>query len=302
VTRRTIDAPPAPERRVFSERSAYWVASILSDDAAREPGFGRGGPLEFDFPVAAKTGTSEAYHDNWALGVSRDFAVGVWVGNFDRTPLRRSSGITGAAPIFHAVMEAAVERAVKPGDEGTFAVPPDGLLPREICALSGLGATAACPVRTEEELAHDAALPHCDWHSFENGESAVRWPARFAAWAAERWSGGVGEGLRGPRGEGEGDGEREGATGASETAAFRIVSPPAGAVYLRDATLRPDRQLLPLRTTGVGARTEIEWRVDGESAGRSRGGAAAHWQIRPGRHTVEARAGRRRTSVEIEVR
>ena len=37
--------------------------------------------------------------------------VGVWVGNFDRTPLRGSSGVTGAGPIFHAVMLAAEARA-----------------------------------------------------------------------------------------------------------------------------------------------------------------------------------------------
>ena len=37
--------------------------------------------------MAAKTGTSQAYHDNWAIGYTRDVTVGVWVGNFDRTPL-----------------------------------------------------------------------------------------------------------------------------------------------------------------------------------------------------------------------
>ena len=58
-----------------------------------------------------KTGTSQAYHDNWTVGYSRHVTVGVWVGNFDRKPLRNSSGITGAAPIFHAVMLAAERRA-----------------------------------------------------------------------------------------------------------------------------------------------------------------------------------------------
>ena len=54
---------------------------------AREFIFGRGGSLEFPFPVAVKTGTSQAYHDNWTIGYTRDVTVGVWVGNFDRTPL-----------------------------------------------------------------------------------------------------------------------------------------------------------------------------------------------------------------------
>ena len=79
--------------------------------SAREYAFGRGGSLEFPFPVAVKTGTSQAYHDNWTIGYSSHVTVGVWVGNFDRKPLRNSSGVTGAAPIFHAVMLAAERRA-----------------------------------------------------------------------------------------------------------------------------------------------------------------------------------------------
>jgi len=94
--------------RLVSPRTAFWITDILSDDEARAYVFGRGGSLEFPFPVAAKTGTSQAYHDNWAIGYTADVTVGVWVGNFDRRPLIGSSGVAGAGPIFHAVMLAAV--------------------------------------------------------------------------------------------------------------------------------------------------------------------------------------------------
>src|SRR6185295_696438 len=110
---RSIDGQPAPRQaaeRVVSPRTAFWISDILADDDARAFIFGRGGSLEFPFTVAAKTGTSQAYHDNWAIGYTRDVTVGVWVGNFDRTPLRSSTGVTGAGPIFHDVMLAAVER------------------------------------------------------------------------------------------------------------------------------------------------------------------------------------------------
>src|SRR5258708_2381167 len=90
--------------RVMSERAAFWITDILSDPDAREFVFGRGGSLEFPFPVAVKTGTSEGYRDNWTIGYTREVTVGVWVGNFDRTPLRNSSGVTGAGPIFHGIM------------------------------------------------------------------------------------------------------------------------------------------------------------------------------------------------------
>jgi penicillin-binding protein 1C len=110
----TDSNPPA--RRVMSPRAAFWVTDILSDDEARAYVFGRGGSLEFPFPVAVKTGTSQAYRDNWTVGYTREVTVGIWVGNFDRRPLIGSSGVTGAAPIFHAVMLAA-QRAVHGREE-----------------------------------------------------------------------------------------------------------------------------------------------------------------------------------------
>ena len=113
-------------RRIVSPRTAFWITDILSDDEAREFVFGRGGSLEFPFPVAVKTGTSQAYHDNWTVGYSKHVTVGVWVGNFDRTPLRNSSGVTGAAPIFHGVMLAA-ERVARGGlaaTDSTAILPP----------------------------------------------------------------------------------------------------------------------------------------------------------------------------------
>ena len=117
---------------------------MLSDPRAREYIFGRGGSLEFPFPVAVKTGTSQAYHDNWTIGFSRHVTVGVWVGNFDRTPLRDSTGVTGAGPIFHAVMLAAERRAAYSGEElpdaPIVAAPEEsaGVVSREICAVSGM--------------------------------------------------------------------------------------------------------------------------------------------------------------------
>ena len=102
----------------MSERAAFWITDILSDPDAREFVFGRGGSLDFPFPVAVKTGTSEGYRDNWTVGYTREVTVGVWVGNFDRTPLRNSSGVTGAGPIFHGVMLAAERRVAGHVDDG----------------------------------------------------------------------------------------------------------------------------------------------------------------------------------------
>src|SRR5262249_48984382 len=130
---RSIDGraqPAAETQRLISPQTAFWITDILSDNDARAYTFGRGGSLEFAFPVAAKTGTSTAYHDNWAIGYTREVTVGVWVGNFDRSPLRESSGVTGAGPIFHDVMMAAVERMRGPlanDDQTPILAPPVGV-------------------------------------------------------------------------------------------------------------------------------------------------------------------------------
>lgn len=80
------------------------IADILADDVARAPVFPRGGPLDLPFPCAVKTGTSSDFRDNWCVGFTKDFTVGVWAGNFENQPMKEISGVDGAAPIFQRVM------------------------------------------------------------------------------------------------------------------------------------------------------------------------------------------------------
>jgi penicillin-binding protein 1C len=81
------------------------MADMLNDNSARAQAFGTESHLRFDFPVACKTGTSSNFRDNWAFGYTPEFTVGVWVGNFDGTPMRGISGVAGAAPILHEMIE-----------------------------------------------------------------------------------------------------------------------------------------------------------------------------------------------------
>ena len=183
-----VHAPGAARegRRIVSQRTAFWITDILSDADAREYMFGRGGSLEFPFPVAVKTGTSQAYHDNWTVGYSRHVTVGVWVGNFDRTPLRNSSGVTGAAPIFHGVMLAAERRVA--GDVAAtggerIVEPVDSSVDREVCTLSGLSAEAWCPARRREWTAVERQPLPCSWHHMSDEGLITVWPAEYRAWA-----------------------------------------------------------------------------------------------------------------------
>ena len=96
--------PPAPPRRVFDEASAWLVADILADASARAVTFGFDSPLVTRGWAAAKTGTSKDLRDNWALGFTRRYTVGVWVGNAGGEPMHGVSGTQGAAPVWREVV------------------------------------------------------------------------------------------------------------------------------------------------------------------------------------------------------
>jgi penicillin-binding protein 1C len=85
-------------------RAAFIVSDIMSDPVARARTFGTDSVLATRYWTAVKTGTSKDMRDNWAVGYSQHYTVGVWVGNASGAPMWDVSGTTGAAPIWAAVM------------------------------------------------------------------------------------------------------------------------------------------------------------------------------------------------------
>lgn len=100
------DDPRQPSVPVLDPGAAWIVGDILSDPVARAPTFGTASVLATPFWTAVKTGTSKDMRDNWAVGWSQRYTVGVWVGNADGTPMRDVSGVSGAAPVWAAIMGA----------------------------------------------------------------------------------------------------------------------------------------------------------------------------------------------------
>ncbi len=126
--------------RIVSEQAAYLITDVLSDNNARAPAFGLNSVLKLARPAAVKTGTTSSWRDNWTLGFTPDYTVGVWVGNADNTEMEHISGITGAAPIWHDVMEY-VHRNL---EVKNFVEPP-GISHVNVCLASGLLPTPECP-------------------------------------------------------------------------------------------------------------------------------------------------------------
>lgn len=93
--------------RGVKEDVAWIISNILSDNIARTNAFGPNSALVIqDKTVSVKTGTSNDKRDNWTIGYTPSYVTTVWVGNNDNTPMNPylSSGITGAAPIWHDIM------------------------------------------------------------------------------------------------------------------------------------------------------------------------------------------------------
>ncbi|HET6317420.1 MAG TPA: transglycosylase domain-containing protein, partial [Chloroflexota bacterium] len=161
--------PPAGVE-VVDPRLAYQVTSILSDDRARAPTYGRSSALVLpDRPAAVKTGTTDEFRDSWVVGYTPDLVTGVWVGNTDSSPMRDVLGVAGAGQIWHEFMAAALD-----GVPPAAFQRPAGVVDAEVCALSGLLPTQECrenslPVHgvVKDVFVQGVNLPTKpdDWHS-----------------------------------------------------------------------------------------------------------------------------------------
>lgn len=245
-------APSAPER-IFSPQVAYVITHILADADARVPSFGYRSPLTLPFPAAAKTGTSKDYRDNWTIGFTRRYTVGVWVGNFDGRPMHNVSGITGCGPLYRDIMLLLHGRAgAEPFEE------PPGIARKNICPESGDLAAALCPGRMEE--------------IFISGTE----PRGF---------------CRMPHGQTERREIPDMLAGKKDLEpSLEITFPSEGDVFKMDPVLRPEYQQIRLkaRARGLDGVDRVEWWVNGRRAGVSVSPFDLSWKLSPGSYTIKA--------------
>ncbi len=118
-THQTYGHPTNPGTRAISPQLAYMMTNVLSDNTSRLPEFydcnvlqlysnsqadcwyGNRGSVR---PAAVKTGTTSDFRDNWTVGYTTDYVMGVWAGNDNNTPMIDVTGVQGAAPIWHDSM------------------------------------------------------------------------------------------------------------------------------------------------------------------------------------------------------
>ena len=218
--------------------AAWLIADILSDNFARSLAFGLNSSLRFDFRVACKTGTSTDFRDNWAMGYTPEFTIGVWVGNFDGTPMEHVSGVTGAAPILHEVFEFLHRR-----HGTTWFDPPVEMVERAVHPVTGkLVANPTADMPREKFAA--GRLPPAESAEDYDEQGRARLGVEYAAW--------FGSGANGIAGSAVID-ERAGPR------KLRVVSPLPGTTCVLDPDLPGRGARLPL--AALGARGAV-WKCD----------------------------------------
>ncbi|MGI6367489.1 MAG: penicillin-binding protein 1C [Anaerolineae bacterium] len=283
--------PAAIPQQVLDPRVAALVTDVLADDEARASAFGRTGALNLPWPAAVKTGTTNMWRDNWTIGYTESWTVGVWVGNADGSPMEGATGVTGAAPIWNAVMRAAHQSRPAP-----FAMPP-GMSAVQVCALSGELPTEACTHRRVDWFL-DEHLPTatCGLHRLvtldaATGEPAtertpldrrvvrphVVWPANVLQWAID--SGLASAEAAQP--------EAGGSLSQTASSPLRLATPQDGARYHLSATLPHEHQQLRVvaecELAEAGGRLSLE--VDGSIWQQwSQPPYTAYWQLDEGSH------------------
>jgi penicillin-binding protein 1C len=221
--------------RISAPEIAYLVFDILSDPDARRPMFGSQVPMGLPFPVALKTGTTRAYTDNLAFGVTREYTVGAWAGNFDGSPTDRVMAMHGAAPLVRAAFAALAARYGAP----TAPARPASITTADVCPISGLRPGPACPTRKRERfLAGTEPTDTCDWHREIAGHVETVYPKEAAGFVRAR--------------------EHRTASGAG----LEILSPTPGAHFLIDPGRPLAHQVPPLEASPFDRAADIRWTID----------------------------------------
>ena len=296
------EAPRPSREQALQPDTAYLISDILSDNDARAPTFGLNSPLRLTRPAAAKTGTTSDFRDNWTVGYTPDLAVGVWVGNADNAPMRRVSGIDGAAPIWRDIMET----ALKEKTPAAFAAP-QGIHELVVCVPSGLLPTPYCPRTRLEKFAPGtepvvpddyyrpllvcdatgravASRAACPGSASQHIYAFV--PLEAVPWARAAgiplppvplYAGGANDGVAGP-------------DGASAIAVI-LVAPSNGAVLHVSREIPLTGQALRIEALPAAGIRFVELFVDAAPIGRADAAPyRVNWQLSEGTHEIRARA------------
>jgi len=278
------DEKSSPQQPLMSQYAAWIIADILSDKPSRFVGFGPAPVMATPFASMFKTGTANQFQHIWALGATKKFTAGVWMGNFSGETVIGSTGSSIPARIvsrlLSAMEEAAAVNTVTTNAAASIAANPAGAMPpgtaeTQVCALSGMSAGRYCTGLAREWIRINDMPASCTWHT----QAGLFYPPEYRSWLTERFRSG------GTRQEGSG----------------RIRIPVSGSVYYLDPSLPPQAQALRIETCGFGQDALLY--EDGILLGSLNHAGVYSLPLSRGHHTVFVEdSGGALASVEFEVR
>ncbi len=254
-----------PKTQRLDEAACYLIADILSDNRARSLTFGQHSPLRLPFPAAVKTGTSTSYRDNWCVGYTPEYTVGVWAGNFDNSPMQDVSGVTGAAPIWRDVF---LELQHRFGV--TWYERPATLVQARVDPRTGKRLTAQSPPArvSRDEWFLQGHLPPAANEADYDVRGRALLSAEYATWvrSGDNWMGDLVVVEESKREQ-----------------PLRILNPLSGTVIRLDPDIREGGRRLLLQAEPA---ESVQWQCDTLNVQRDPAG----WfiMLSPGRHTLRA--------------
>lgn len=142
----------------YIEPGAAWLTLDALKEMERPIEGANWNRFESNKLIAWKTGTSFGHRDAWAVGVTPDYIVGVWVGNADGEGRPGLTGASTAAPLMFTIHK------ILPGN-AWFAAPESGLIDMEVCKLSGHKPSQYCEELEKRKVLRQAEESDiCPYH------------------------------------------------------------------------------------------------------------------------------------------
>lgn len=246
---------PKTNEHWLNQDAARQISLFLSDPLARLPVFSRMGPLEYPFPVAVKTGTSQGFRDAWAVAYSAKYLVGVWIGHPEHTRMKDISG-SSAARVVKNIMYF-LHPDERRGIAEQIFPPPEGYVPVKLCASTGTLATIECPEVTTEY--------------FRPGTEPVTRASDSTTVASALNPFGYEQLLN---------------------ANVSIQEPQVGGTFVIDPDTPRTMQTISLKATANPAVSELIWYVDGAPFITAAYPYEVRWPLAVGTHTFQAKFAR----------
>jgi penicillin-binding protein 1C len=240
------------QQLAINPQAAFIISDILSDGNARARTFGTDSVLATRFWTAVKTGTSKDMRDNWAIGYSQHYTVGVWVGNASGTSMWDVSGISGAAPIWASVMSFLHTKTHSRAPQ-----PPADLVRERVSLQAAAGQMLEAP---REEWFVSGTQQKLMAIQKGHPENTPKLIANYAMNIGAKHS--------------------KRSSMSTQRSASHITSPTSGTIIALDPDIPPRHQRLHFTALASAA----QWRLNGKILGSAKD---LQWLPMPGRHALQ---------------